>query len=91
MRALTNDQQRIYDWIDEILWTEWDPVGVNDDTDWRDEYRSYVNGVFSLIIHGADRERIAIRLFEIEKQMGFDGNKEKCLRIADIISKPAET
>jgi hypothetical protein len=33
--------------IDDILWFDWDPIGINDDAP-RDEYESYTPPIFSL-------------------------------------------
>ena len=34
---MTSEQKQLYKKIDEILWKEWDPIGVNDIDDVRDE------------------------------------------------------
>jgi hypothetical protein len=51
--------------IDRILWEVWDPIGVNELSDARDEYSSYVNGVFELLVNGASDDAIAQHLFAI--------------------------
>jgi hypothetical protein len=72
--------------IDEILWFDWDPIGVNDYTEARDEYRSYVPEIYDLKISGADREMIAERLYKIEaERIGLNGDRERCRVIADKI------
>jgi hypothetical protein len=38
----------IYKKIDEILWQDWDPIGINDMSDARDEYDGYVSQLFNL-------------------------------------------
>lgn len=35
--------------IDDILWRVWDPIGVNDLSDARDEYSSYVPPVYAAL------------------------------------------
>ena len=83
---MTSEQKAIYKSIDEILWTQWDPIGVNDIEDVRDEYQSYTPTIFSMRIHGADKEAIANKLFEIEtKTMGVLGNIEHCRKISEQI------
>ncbi len=61
-----NDHILIAQKIDEILWFDWDPIGVNDYPEARDEYRSYVPEIYDLKILGADRALIAERLLKIE-------------------------
>ncbi|SEL09113.1 hypothetical protein [Parapedobacter koreensis] len=83
---MTIEQKILYQKIDEILWTEWDPIGVNVYEEARDEYHSYVPQIFSLKIHGADAEVIASTLFKIETgRMGLLGDIEHCREIAGKI------
>lgn len=78
-------QENLYKIIDEILWFEWDPIGINDMAP-RDEYQSYTPIIFTLKISGADKETIAKVLYEIEiVKMGLDGNNKRCLEIAQKI------
>lgn len=41
--------------ISQILWENWDPLGVNDNENIRDEYDSYVPKIVRLKMHGADK------------------------------------
>ena len=78
--------KKIYELIDEILWKDWDPIGVNDIEDVRDEYQSYTPHIFSLTIHGADKIKIAEHLCKIETvNMGLTGDKNHCEEIAQKI------
>jgi hypothetical protein len=54
--------------IDEILWRLWDPIGVNDMPEARDEYSSYAPGILGLLRRGADDEEIARHLRMIESE-----------------------
>ena len=83
---MTSEQKQLYKKIDEILWKEWDPIGVNDIDDVRDEYQSYTPHIFSLTIHGADKIEIAEHLFKLETvNMGMTGNKNHCEDVAQKI------
>ena len=76
----------LYRKIDEILWFDWDPIGVNDFGDARDEYESYVPEFFNLLKGGATVDEIAECLFKIEKEgMGLISVMKNCLLIADKI------
>jgi len=71
--------------IDDILWFDWDPIGINDIAP-RDEYQSYVPEIFGLVKAKADRQEIANRLHKLETEnMGMGGTIENCLTIADKI------
>ncbi|MDY3530303.1 hypothetical protein PG593_11035 [Riemerella anatipestifer] len=75
----------LYKKIDDILWFDWDPIGINDFAP-RDEYQSYVSEIFGLVKANADRQEIANRLHKLETEnMGMGGTIEKCLTIADKI------
>jgi hypothetical protein len=82
------DQIELYNQIDEILWKFWDPIGVNDIEDIRDEYQSYTPQILNLKICGSDALTIAEKLNDIEKKrMGLAGNINNCLDVAKMIIK----
>ncbi|WP_413998205.1 hypothetical protein ACMDB5_10480 [Flavobacterium sp. W1B] len=75
----------LYQEIDEILWNDWDPIGVNDIAP-RDEYQSYTPTIMNLKIKGVDKQTIAEKLYEIETTtIGVTGNIEHCLKVAEKI------
>ncbi len=75
----------LYKKIGDILWFDWDPIGVNDFAP-RDEYQSYVPQIFELVKANADRQKIAELLFKLERDnMSMSGTLENCLTIADKI------
>ena len=77
----------IYKKIDDILWFDWDPIGINDIAP-RDEYQAYVPEIFGLVKAKANRQEIAHRLHNLETEnMGMGGTIENCLTIADKIFK----
>lgn len=82
---MTDEQKNIYKNIDEILWTDWDPIGINDLAP-RDEYQSYTPEIFQLKIDGKDKETIAQKLNDIAiNAMGLSGNLNHCRQIAHKI------
>jgi hypothetical protein len=86
MTKMTSNQKEIYNLLDELLWKEWDPIGVNDIEDVRDEYQSYTPAIFSFKINGADKVKIGEYLYKIETiNMGLQGNKFRCEEIAQKI------
>lgn len=77
--------KELYQSIDEILWTDWDPIGINEIGP-RDEYQNYTPTILNLKIKGVDKETIAKKLFEIETEtIGVLGDIEKCRNVADKI------
>ena len=75
----------LYEKIDEILWLEWDPIGVNE-FEVRDEYQSYTPAIYSLKKSGASIDIIADALHKIEtNRMGLGGDIERCRKVAEKI------
>jgi len=66
----------------------WDPIGMNDNDEARDEYDQYVPPVFSLAIKGASPKEIADYLREIEVvQMGMHGGGERVREHRKAVAK----
>jgi len=85
-RKLSEQQNQLYNLIDDLLWEEWDPIGINDMPEARDEYSSYTPQIFSLAMHGASNEDIAEKLKRIEIDWiglasNADGNMEWATKI----------
>lgn len=73
--------------IDEILWKDWDPIGVNDYAP-RDEYQSYVTRILNMVMNGRTSEEISTELYYIEKEiMGLIGDKKRCEEISRKLIK----
>ncbi|MEO9885454.1 MAG: hypothetical protein ABJR05_07605 [Balneola sp.] len=89
---MDKEQKELYKAVDEILWNDWDPIGVNDIAP-RDEYQSYVPEIFSMLIHIKTEKEIADRLYKIETEtIGVFGSKEHCLTIAKkLINEKGKT
>ena len=85
LTAETVEERGIYLAIDEILWNDWDPIGVNNLAP-RDEYQCYTPEIFRLKMSGAGAEKIAKRLLELEQDtIGIEGGMEHCQRVAEKI------
>ncbi len=79
---------KLYKRIDEILWTDWDPVGVSGVPEARDEYYGYLPTVFQLVLENASENKITEYLLWVEtKRMGLSGNQQKCKQIAAMVLK----
>jgi len=75
-------RQQLWFIVDEILWQEWDPIGVNDSAP-RDEYRSYVSPIVTIVMTGASIAEIASVLHRIERgTIGVTGDYNACFKIA---------
>ena len=78
---------QLYKAIDEILWNNWDPIGVSKIEDWpKDEYYSYLAPIYNMVVANASRNQIAERLFYYESEViEMRGTFENCLAVADYI------
>jgi hypothetical protein len=78
----------LYKGIDEILWKDWDPIGVFGASAARDEYRAYLPQVFRLVLDGAPENQIAEYLFSLETDaIGLSGDKQRCTDVAGLMLK----
>ncbi|MGM9510149.1 hypothetical protein ACS5NO_20610 [Larkinella sp. GY13] len=90
-RRLSDKQNQLYNYIDELLWREWDPIGINDCFEARDEYSTYAGQMFSLVVRGAIAEELAQKLLSIEQEMmGLSGNMAKNLELARKLKRASE-
>ncbi|MBK8814156.1 MAG: hypothetical protein IPN42_00945 [Methylococcaceae bacterium] len=76
----------LYRAVDEVLHYIWDPIGVSEVPQARDEYYGYLPQVFQLLKKGNDEKAIAEYLGKIVKQsMGLRENTQHDLKIAEIL------
>lgn len=80
----------LYQKIDDILWHDWDPIGLNDNIEIRDEYSGYIPHILKLKLQNADVYKISQHLFRLVTiDMGMGDDKElilsDCKRIAQKI------
>ena len=71
-----------------LLWKEWDPIGVNDMEDHKDEYDSYAFEIFVMLNEGRTEEDVMSYLNWLETDcigLGLSGKNEKIVdRIFEI-------
>ena len=76
----------LYQKIDEILWNDWDPIGVNDTPEARDEYHSYIFELIDMKKNRATPGEITNHLHRIEfEHIGLFGELERCRVVAEKI------
>lgn len=87
--SLNQKEKELWVRISKILWKDWDPIGVyEEDSEWDDEYDSYVPHIFRLAIEGCDHIRIAASLTAtINQNIGLSArnNNEHDIKIAMLI------
>lgn len=88
---LSAKEKELYRRTDEILHYLWDPIGVSDIPQARDEYHSYLPRVFARLVENAKDHEIAAYLVKVEEgSMGLTPNKEKALEIARTLIESKE-
>ena len=76
-------QSELYQKIDEVLFYDWDPIGVSAMADWpRDEYGSYVHKVYLLALNSDLPEPIAGYLGEVTEYIGLPIDSSPDIRVA---------
>jgi hypothetical protein len=77
--------------VGDILWREWDPIGVNAFAQARDEYDGYVPQLCELLREGAGEAAVFRRLLAIEANMGLDPDEAAARRIAQHLVELARS
>ena len=74
--------------VREVLLADWDPIGVRDIPQARDEYDEYATTIAQLLRAGASPAELASHLVEIEvNSMGLKGNSERATLAATRLWK----
>ncbi len=64
---MTKEQNQLYELINDLLWYEWDPIGINDLAP-KDEYQTYVPQIFSLALKNSTAGQIAQNLDPLKRK-----------------------
>jgi len=82
----SREEIELYQRVDEVMHYLWDPIGVSGAPEARDEYYSYLPGVFNLLKQGAKKNEIADCLGRIRgDRMGLGTNRARDLDIAEVL------
>jgi hypothetical protein len=78
--------------VQEVLFREWDPIGVNNNELCKDEYDSYAGTICQWLQQGVDEYKLASHLSEIQRiNMGLssideDANRKIAKRLLALVS-----
>ena len=85
------EHSELYGRVDEVLHYLWDPIGVSDVPEARDEYHSYLPHVFSLLVRRVNAQEIADFLHHTAtKTMGLSSTergREHSKEVAGILER----
>jgi hypothetical protein len=86
-QKLSPEQMELYRRVDEVLHYLWDPIGVSGAPEARDEYRGYLQHVFSLLVNGApEAEIIDFLVKTVTETMGLSSTQLAANRAREIAS-----
>ncbi len=72
--------------INEVLHYIWDPIGISDTPEARDEYDSYASNVWQAVLEGKPENEISEMLTTITtKLMGLEPRREHDVVVANIV------
>jgi hypothetical protein len=84
MRARLKHAKRHDNAIREILFREWDPLGVSDDPDAQGEYDGYVWVIYGMLARRQPRDHLVDHLWYIEtSHLGLFGDRQRAEAIVD--------
>ncbi len=90
-KKLSSEQTELYRATDEVLHYIWDPIGVAEEPNARDEYWGYLPQVFKMLINDSSDEQIIDYLINVETdRMGLSPKKENAKRVVEILNEYKE-
>jgi hypothetical protein len=74
-------EQRTQNAIRQILFHDWDPIGISKDSTWDDEYDAYIAPIYRILVGTRSEEEIVNRLLQMERDsMGVAREDRETLR-----------
>ena len=90
-KNLDPKEMELYRATDEVLHYIWDPIGISDSPNARDEYWSYLPQVFRMLVDKTPEDKMVDYLIEIETgSMGLNPNRENAKRVVEILHEYKE-
>ena len=81
---MTETEIDLYEAIDEIIWNDWDAIGVNDTIEARDEYFDYLPVLFKMLMEDQSLKTISGYLYKLSTEhMGLFGNRIRDFLVAE--------
>ena len=78
---------KLFERVDEVLFYMWDPLGMSYEPACRDEYSSYVEKIYQMLIDGKFEQELAQHLTWLcENEMETETTKQHCLKTAEYLA-----
>jgi len=88
MKSKEKRAAEIQEDIRQVLLKDWDPIGVRNEPDLKDEYNSYIGKIYRRLASKASEADIVELLYKIEKEeMGSSPDEERLRPVAGKLFK----
>ena len=85
-KLVNNAEKELFKRTDEVLHYLWDPIGVADVPEARDEYHGYLPQIFMMIKGNKSEEEISSYMSKIQsEEIGIAANKNKISEVVKIL------
>ena len=81
---MPNDNE-LWDRIEEVVHYIWDPIGICDIPDARNEYSAYVNEIYTRVKIGDEEKVLEYMKWVVEDRMGMAWNHESAKKSSAIM------
>lgn len=89
---MKNRKTKLWQQVDLILWEKWDPIGLNDCPEARNEYHSYIKSVVKMIKNGADSYKLSNHLHHLRTiSIGLSPNLDNDKWVATLLIEKNES
>tara|TARA_R100000789_G_scaffold27627_1_gene30652 strand:- start:230 stop:562 length:333 start_codon:yes stop_codon:yes gene_type:complete len=79
-------EKELFKRTDEVLHYLWDPIGVSDVPEARDEYHEYLPQIFMMIKGNKSEEEISSYMYKVQaEEIGIISNKNKISQVVKIL------
>ena len=85
MENLMPKDNELYQRIDEVVHYIWDPIGISEAPQARDEYHSYLPAIFSRVKAGKVDDIVEYMRWAVEENMGLSFDAEKAEKVAGVL------
>jgi hypothetical protein len=86
MSEFLDRAKQYHEAIHRILLHDWDPIGVSDVREAKDEYDGYIHEIHGMLIRHEPRYRLIDHLWWVEtKHMGLFGNRSRIESVVDLL------
>ena len=76
----TQRAAEVQDAIRQVLFRDWDPIGVNENSKLSDEYDSFIAGVYRILMASRSEDDLIAYLFKAEEALGMRAQSPEQLR-----------